>query len=133
MKTLKIYFFFVVSAMIFVQPLQAVTYVVTPNQDQTGLTKKSANVHEASKALKQQFKQEKRMAKFERMVAKMGIDMKDPVQKWLWFAILCWGVSVILYILSAISGGFLWYLAYLASVAGAIFFVIWLLKMLEVA
>lgn len=129
MKTFKFYLFLAVSTIIFSQPLMAITRVSTTLDGTTQIVNKSKSSQEASKELKKQFRQEKKMAKFERLLSKFGMDFSDPVQKWLWLAIIAWGVAIILYILGVFVP-FVWYIAYLASLAGTVFFILWLVKML---
>jgi hypothetical protein len=135
MKTLKFYLFLTVSTIIFSQPMMAATYVINPNAGTEQSVTKSKSNQEAAKELKKQFKQEKRMAKMEKIMSKLGIDFSDPVQKWLWFAIIAWAAAIVLYIVSAIlsvGGVFspLWYVGYLAGLAGTVCFVIWIVKLL---
>ena len=116
----------IISLLFAVQPASAVVSV--QNKDNT-----TATVNK--KELKKQERMEKMMDKFQKKMDKMeskGIDRNDPVGKWLWFAILAWILAIVLYILAAFTFGAFWYIAYLASLAGTIFFVIWLLKVLDV-
>ncbi len=75
-------------------------------------------------------KLQKKFAKFERLLGKArgsAIDFSDPVQKWLWFAILGWIAGALVYAVGFIFFPF-WYLGYLLWVGGSICFVIWILK-----
>ncbi len=70
----------------------------------------------------------------------LGFDLKDSVQKWLWYALIAWGIGVALYL-----GGFIWALVggslfwifysigYLATLAGSVFFIVWLIKLINAA
>ncbi len=129
MKTLKFYLFLTVSAIIFSQPLMAATYVINPADGSEQSVTKSKSNQEAAKELKKQFKQEKKMAKMEKFLSKLGIDFSDPVQKWLWLAIIAGGIAVILYILGYFIP-FIWIISYLAWLAAVVFLILWLVKML---
>ena len=125
MKNLNILSLLVIVALLFaVQPASAVVTVV--NKETTSISKKE---------LKKQERMEKMMdkiqKKMDKMDAKKGVDTSDPVKKWLWFAIFAWIAAIVLYILGWFIP-FVWYLGYLASAAGTIFFIIWLLKLFEV-
>ncbi|MBK6621678.1 MAG: hypothetical protein IPH04_03770 [Saprospirales bacterium] len=126
MKNLNILSLLVIVSLLFaVQPASAVVSVQN-SKETTSISKKD---------LKKQERMEKLMDKIQKKMDKMeskGIDKNDPVGKWLWFAILAWILAIVLYILAAFTFGAFWYIAYLASLAGTIFFVIWLLKVLEV-
>ncbi|MBK7337860.1 MAG: hypothetical protein IPJ00_17625 [Saprospirales bacterium] len=126
MKNLNILSLLVIISLLFaVQPASAVVSVQN-SKETTSISKKD---------LKKQERMEKLMDKIQKKMDKMeskGIDKNDPVGKWLWFAILAWILAIVLYILAAFTFGAFWYIAYLASLAGTIFFVIWLLKVLEV-
>ena len=113
-----------------VQPASAVVSVQDSQASTASISKKE---------LKQQQRMEKRMDKIQKKVAKWenklqkkGVDFSDPVNKWLWYAIFAWVAAVVFYILAGLTAGAFWYLGYLASLAGTVFFVIWLLKILEV-
>jgi len=60
----------------------------------------------------------------------LDIDLKDPINKWLWFAIIAAAVSVLLTILGFFFKffGFFRWLAYMASV---VCFAIWIVKYLD--
>jgi hypothetical protein len=78
----------------------------------------------------------KKMTKFmSKRFAKAGggIDLQDPVEKWMWFWIFGWGAGLVLSILaSAVTFGtgfsIFWGLASLLWLAGSVCLVIWLLK-----
>ncbi len=126
MKNLNILSLLVIISLLFaVQPASAVVSVQN-SKETTSISKKD---------LKKQERMEKLMDKIQKKMDKMeskGIDKNDPVGKWLWFAILAWILAIVLYILAAFTFGAFWYIAYLASLAGTIFFIVWLLKVLEV-
>ena len=96
-------------------------------------TLSKAEARSIQKAERKEFRTQKRIAFVQRIMAKKmaknAIDFKDPVNKWLWFAIFGFGAALLLTILvgSTYSGG----IAILASLAwlfGAVAFVIWLVK-----
>lgn len=126
MKNLNILSLLVIISLLFaVQPASAVVSVQN-SKETTSISKKD---------LKKQERMEKLMDKIQKKMDKMeskGIDKNDPVGKWLWFAILAWILAIVLYILAAFTFGAFWYIAYLASLAGTIFFIVWLLKVLDV-
>ena len=128
MKNLNILSLLVVVALLFaVQPASAVVSVKNSQESTTASVSK--------KELKKQARMEKVMTKIQKKLdkwEKKGVDTSDPVNKWLWFAIFAWVAAVVFYILASFTAGAFWYLGYLASLAGTIFFVIWLLKVLEV-
>lgn len=96
---------------------------------------------ETKKQLKRQKRFEKRMAKMEKNANKKDIDLSDPVDKWLWFAVFGWAGGLILTILayvlvfSVTSGfglyGILWLLASLCYLFGSVSFIVWLIKKLS--
>ncbi len=98
------------------------------------LTKSEAKA--IAKAEKQQAKAQKRAAMMQKMMAKNyaknGVDFKDPVNKWLWFAVFGWGAGIVLSLLASatVTGGFgfFWLLATLAYLFGTVSFVLWLIK-----
>ncbi len=75
----------------------------------------------------------KKAKQFNKIVKKLGIDLQDPVQKWLWYAII--GVvagSVMWAIGIGVSIPFLWTISYLVYLAGVICFWYWVyLKFLK--
>ena len=64
--------------------------------------KKSAK--EANKLKAKEAKLTKKMAKVEKKMAEKGIDLDDPVNKWMWFWILGWGAGLVLLIIGGIVG-----------------------------
>lgn len=126
MKNLNMLSLLVIFALLFAaQPASAVV-TVQNGESTTGVISK--------KELKKQERLEKAITKAEKKLDKLekkGVDFSDPVKKWLWFAIFAWAAAIVLYILGYFVP-FIWWLGYLAGLAGTIFFVIWLLKFLEV-
>jgi hypothetical protein len=82
----------------------------------------TATIEKQKNDLKKEFKAEKRMAKFEKLFKK-AIDLKDPVNKWMWFWIFGWGASIVLLALPGV-----WILSSLAGLFGTVSLVIWLVK-----
>jgi hypothetical protein len=117
MKILRTTLLFIFGAFLFIQPAKAII-------SSTNAT--STVVSQQSFALKQEFKAQKKLAKFEKIMQKVGIDTKDPVKKWLWFAGIALVASIVLYAIGQYT------LGYLASSAAGIFFIVWLLKYLDV-
>lgn len=129
MKNLNILSLLVIFALLFAaQPASAVV-TVQNGENTTGVISK--------KELKKQERLEKVMTKVQKKMDKMekkGIDKNDPVQKWLWWAIVLAIASIVASILfysSWLVVG-LWWLPSLLWTAASICFLIWLLKYLEV-
>ena len=81
---------------------------------------------QALKAEKKQIRQEKRMAKFNSMLNKYmakrslgGLD--DPIDKWLWFAIIAAAGAIIF-------SFFLWPVSVVLWIGSLVFLVLWILK-----
>ncbi|MEM1218657.1 MAG: hypothetical protein AAGH79_07085 [Bacteroidota bacterium] len=125
------------SAVVYVQPADAAVAAEATEMDKA-----------TKKEMKRQARLEKRIAKFEKKLAKKGmtmedVDFSDPVQKWLWFALFGWGAGIVLSILATIlfaslltTGGFglgavFWLLASLCYAFGSISFIVWLIKKLS--
>jgi hypothetical protein len=100
-----------------------------------------------SKELKKEFTTQKKLNKIERFFAKKGIDLQDPIKKWLWYWVLGWGAALVLFIIATVvaaaavstsattvsTGGFgaagvLWLLGSLASLFGTISLIVWFIK-----
>ena len=77
MKILKTILLLVMGTFMFTQPVGAI--ISSTHASATTIEQQSA-------ALKTEFKAQKKLAKFEKFFAKVGVDTKDPVKKWLWFA-----------------------------------------------
>lgn len=66
-----------------------------------------------------------------KFLTKAGVDLQDPVQKWLWYAIFGVIAGTVLYA-AGFAFGPLWYLGYLIYLAGIICFWYWVyLKFLK--
>lgn len=117
MKILRTILLLIMGAFLFIQPVGAI--VSSTNASATVVNRQSF-------ALKQEFKAQKKLAKFEKFMQKVGVDTKDPVKKWLWFAVIALVASIVLYAIGQYT------LGYLASSAAGIFFIVWLLKYLDV-
>jgi Flp pilus assembly protein TadB len=127
MKLMKITtFFMLLAAFLFTSPATA---MIESN------TATATTIDKQKNELKKEFKMQKRLSKFEKFFKKAGIDLQDPVNKWLWFAIFGWGAAVVLWIISAavvtttLTGFGIWaLLGTLCSLFGTVAFVIWLVK-----
>lgn len=117
MKILKITLMLIMGAFMFIQPAKAII---------SSTNASSATISRQSFALKQEFKAQKKVAKLEKVMQKIGIDTKDPVKKWLWFTLIAVVASIVLYAIGQYR------LGYLASSAAGIFFIVWILKYLDV-
>ena len=117
MKILKTILLLVMGTFMFTQPVGAIV---------SSTHASATTVEHQTSALKKEFKAQKKLAKFENLLAKVGIDTKDPVKKWLWFALIALIASIVFYAIGQ------WWLGYLTSTAAGIFFLVWLLKYLQV-
>ena len=75
----------------------------------------------------------KKAVQANKLMNKLGIDLQDPVQKWLWYAIIGVLGGALIYITAAIVGiGAIWYIGYLLTLAGVVCFWYWVyLKFLQ--
>jgi hypothetical protein len=136
MKHLKATLFLLLGLFMFstVQPAMAIT---SPSNVS------AVSIEQQRTDLKKEFKLQKRMSRFETLMNKMGVDFKDPVKKWLWFAVLGWAAGLVLYIIAVatavgtVSTGtgaglgisaILGILGWACFLFGGISFVIWLVK-----
>lgn len=103
--------------------------------------------HMAKQMERAQKRMERMMARVERIVARKGtapaqggIDLQDPVKKWMWFWILGWGGALVLHIISRVvlvgtyGTGFgiaalLGLLGSLLGLFGTVSLVMWIIKM----
>ena len=115
MKILRITLLLIMGAFMFIQPVGAIT---------SSTNASATTVEQQTSALKKEFKAEKKAAKLQKMLEKVGIDFKDPVKKWLWFGLALWLASVVLGVI--VPGS--WYLAGLVGLAGTICIIYWLIK-----
>ncbi len=91
---------------------------------------------EQMKINKKAFTMQRREAKATHILSKSGIDLQDPVNKWMWFWILGWGAGLVLTIIAAAtvasgsvgSFGLVYGLASLAFLFGTISLIVWLVK-----
>lgn len=148
MKNLKFTFFFLLLAAFFVNaPMSyAVKTVTTPvSTEATVKTEKKGkffkNLKKKRTSLKQRFSKWKH--NLVGKILKKGIDLQDPVKKWLWYALIGLGGAIIFSILGsvlavgAVAAGtstgvgislLLGIVAGLLYLAGTVAFVIWLVK-----
>ena len=80
-------------------------------------------IEQQNLALKKEFKAEKRLAKLEKWLKKINVDLTHPVDKWMWFWILCWSASILFSVARVFP------LAGLLGLAGTICLIIWLIKL----
>ena len=124
MKQIKFTTFLLLfGAFFIVQPSYAM--FETHNATSTAVVEKQKN------DLKKEFKAEKRMAKFQKLFKKAGVDFSDPVNKWLWYGIFACGAAIVLSILwqaGSVGFGLLGALSSLLWIAGLIFLVVWVVK-----
>lgn len=67
----------------------------------------------------------KKAIKLNKWVKSNAVDLSDDVQKWLWYGIGLWILAVVLQILGYFVP-FVWYIGYLAGVAGSFCVLYWL-------
>ncbi len=73
----------------------------------------------------------KKAVKANKFIQKLGIDLQDPVQKWLWYAILGFLAAIVISVLGYFIP-FIWYISYLIWLAAVISFWYWVyLKFLQ--
>ncbi len=74
----------------------------------------------------------KKATQLTKFMNKVGIDLNDPVEKWLWYAIIGVVAGTIMYVLAAAAFWPLSYIAWLVYLAGVISFWYWVyLKFLQ--
>ncbi len=117
MKVLKTTLLLIMGAFMFIQPVGAIV-------SSTHTT--ATTIEQQTSTLKKEFKKEKRFSKLNDLLAKKGVDLNDPVKKWLWLTILFVAASVVLSVLGV--GGIL---ARLVWAAASVCFLIWLAKYFE--
>ena len=109
----------------FLSIFSAFFFLISPS-NATIMPKSGGNktvIEQQNWALKKEFKAEKRLAKMEQWLKKINVDLNHPVDKWMWFWILCWGASILF------SAARVFPLAGLLGLAGTICLVIWLIKL----
>ena len=133
MKNLKLFGLLTIVALFFFTPqAQAIN-----TADRAPLEAAISHQKLTKKELRQQKRMEKRMEKRLKKMQKKGVDFNDPVDKWMWFWIFGWGISLLIYILAyALVFGTFSYGLYtilnligaLAGLFGTVSLVIWLVK-----
>ena len=82
--------------------------------------------------LKAKFAVAKKVQKVGKFLEKYGMDLNDPVDKYLWYAIIGVVGSVVIFIIAALTISALWYIGYLLNLAGWLSFLYWIyLKFLQ--
>lgn len=82
--------------------------------------------------MKAKFAVAKKAQKVAKFMEKLGMDLSDPVDKYLWYAIIGVVGSVVIFIIAAFTFSALWYLGYLLNLAGWLSFLYWIyLKFLQ--
>ena len=117
MKILRITLLLIMGAFMFIQPVGAIT---------SSTNASSKTIARQSFALRMEMKAQKKVAKLESFMQKAGMDLNDPVKKWLWLTLIAVVASIVLYAIGQNT------LGYIASSAAGIFFVVWILKYLQV-
>lgn len=73
----------------------------------------------------------KKAVQANKVLNKLGVDLQDPVEKWLWYAIIGAIAAVVISILGVFVP-FIWYISYLVWLAAVISFWYWVyLKFLQ--
>ena len=126
------------------QPALAIQPAGNTSKAVSVISKKEARM--AKRMERAQKRMNRLMARVDRFLAKRGlerpagIDLQDPVKKWMWFWILGWGGAVVLYILASVlfvgTGGAGFGVATLLSLLGSLLglfgtvsLVMWIVKM----
>ncbi len=142
MKNFKFTLLFFALTMFFMAPTAEAVHPVKTHES-TVIDGKAKAPVAAKKLTKKQLRKQKRWTRrFNRLkkkLAKKGIDFGDPVYKWLWFSLGAFLAAILLWIIAAASvtsghiGGFgiLGILSLLLWLAGGVFFIIWLVKVLS--
>jgi len=75
-------------------PLMAVNKPIKESTASAAMMKKDLTAKQIKKLDKFEKKLEKRKAKLESKGKNAGIDLEDPVEKWMWFWIFGWGAAL---------------------------------------
>jgi Flp pilus assembly protein TadB len=118
MKILRITLLLIMGAFMFIQPVGAI--VSSTHASATTIEQQQ------SASLKKEFKGQKKLTKMEKFLAKKGLDLSDPVKKWLLLAGVFAIAGIVLNILKIST------IASLAWAAAGVCLIIWGLKYLEV-
>ena len=117
MKVLRITLLLIMGTFMFIQPVGAIV---------SSTHASATTVEQQTSALKKEFKSQKKSSKLETFLAKKGLDLSDPVKKWLLLAGVFAIAGIVLNVLKVAA------LANIAWAAVGVCLVIWLLKYLEV-
>jgi hypothetical protein len=126
---LKIILFTIVSLLLplATQPLMAITSSST--------VVSSEMIDKQKTHLKNELKAKSKLNKLERLFQKAGIDLKDPIRKWMWYCIFSIVATLGFFLLAVLSASssistaiFLTYLTQIAGLAALITGVVFLIK-----
>ncbi len=126
------------------QPALAIQPAGNTSEAVSVISKKEARM--AKRMERAQKRMNRLMARVDRFLAKRGLDrpagmdLQDPVKKWMWFWILGWGAAIVFYILASVlvvgTGGAGFGVATLLSLLGSICglfgtvsLIMWIVKM----
>ena len=130
--------------------VNAAASVATPNPTTITLGEKKAEMPTWKTKIVEKF-QQKIQQKIAKNFAKPGVDFKDPVKKWLWFAVFSYLAALVCYILTIVLAvgsvasvgtggsvaaastglgvaGIFSILGLILGIAATAFFIIWLVK-----
>lgn len=132
MKTLRFTLFFAALLMLIPFTATQASEAVSAKEARENVIKKMSE--NTSTTMATEGFMAKKVAKVAKWFNKKGgkIDFQDPVNKFLWYAIVLWAGALVLSILAFGPGiYFLSWIAYLLWLAGSVCFVVWILKKVE--